>query len=67
MDWPVIVALVLGTLVMLFPVALIWYSIGGGIYCYLHDKRISKLVCNIDADCPPGYKCSGGKCVLSIN
>jgi len=22
-----------------------------------------ELVCSVDADCPPGYKCVGGRCV----
>jgi hypothetical protein len=63
MEWPVIVALILGILVMLMPVVLIWYILGGGIYHTLNDKRVSKLVCSIDTDCPPGYLCFDGRCI----
>jgi hypothetical protein len=67
MEWTVIVALFLGVLVMLVPVALIWYIIGGGIFHSLRDKSASKLVCSVDTDCPPGYLCFEGKCVPATN
>ncbi|MFC1846230.1 hypothetical protein ACFLYM_02305 [Chloroflexota bacterium] len=65
MDGPVMMALVPAALVMIFPVAFIWYSVVGGVYQHLRDKRINKLECSIDFDCPPGYKCLNGKCVAS--
>jgi len=28
------------------------------------QTRVSlELVCSVDADCPPGYRCVGGRCV----
>ena len=67
MEWTAIVALFLGVLVMLVPVVLIWYIIGGGIYHSLRDKSIGKLICSIDTDCPSGYLCFDGKCMPATN
>jgi hypothetical protein len=25
------------------------------------------LACSLDADCPPGYRCVGGRCVLATS
>lgn len=40
----------------------VWYLNIGGIY-HLIKTRSKKLVCSVDADCPPGYVCVDGFCV----
>jgi len=39
MEWPVIVVLVLGIPVILFPAAYVWYLNLGGIYAAIGEKR----------------------------
>lgn len=39
MEWQFIVALVIATPIILFPVALIWYLNIGGIYALVRDAR----------------------------
>ena len=39
MDWQVVLALVLGIPVILFPAAYIWYLNIGGLYQVIHDAR----------------------------
>ena len=39
MEWAVIVALVLGIPVILFPAAYVWYMNIGGMYATLREKR----------------------------
>lgn len=71
MGWGTILALVLGILVVLFPVAFIWYINVGGIYTAIKRRRVAKLLkkalpnltCSISADCPVGFVCVGGYCV----
>ena len=41
--------------------AVIGFAIAGGIA--LAELQSRHLVCYVDADCPPGYECIGGKCL----
>lgn len=71
MEWTTILALVIAVVVILFPVAFIWYINGGGIYASIKRRRLAKLLnktlpnltCSTNADCPVGYVCLGGRCV----
>ena len=65
MEWSMILALSITVLIVLFPVALVWYICIGGICVALRGKRIAvlDLTCSVDADCPPGYLCENGHCV----
>lgn len=71
MEWGTILPLAIGTIVVLFPVAFIWYINVGGIYAAIKRRRVAKLVekaipnltCTIDAECPQGYVCLTGYCV----
>ena len=71
MELGTIVALVIGVLVILFPVAIIWYINIGGMVSAVKGRRAvkqvektpSSLTCSVDADCPPGYVCLNGRCV----
>ena len=71
MEWPSIVAIVIGGLVMLIPAALVWYICIGGICvaitgkkrAKLFEKAATNLTCSINADCPKGYVCVNGRCV----
>ena len=47
---------------------LIWVGAGSALYqsrkrAKLLEKAIPNLACSIDADCPPGFVCIGGRCV----
>ena len=66
MAWSTILAIALGSLAVLFPVALVWYICIGGICVAIKERRValSSLTCSIDADCPPGYSCVNGHCIL---
>ncbi len=50
-----------------FPV-LIWVAAVVAIRKAITGWRESRLAagfaCSVDSDCPPGFVCSGGKCVL---
>lgn len=44
--------------------------VGAGVALYYSRKQASllkqehpELSCSIDSDCPPGYRCIGGRCV----
>ena len=71
MEWPYIVAIVIGGLVALFPAALVWYICIGGICEAVRSKERAKLLkkaptnltCTIDADCPRGYVCVNERCM----
>ena len=39
MEWPVVLALVLGIPVILFPAAYVWYLNIGGLYALVRKKR----------------------------
>lgn len=61
-----IVIVFLAALIVLLPVAFVWYITGGGIYLaakrYLQKDKQS-ITCSIDSDCPAVCTCIGGKCV----
>jgi hypothetical protein len=69
MEWGTVIALVIAVPFLLFPVALIWYITGGGIYQAIRRARekstqtLENLACSVDADCAPGYACVNGYCV----
>jgi len=67
MEWQVIVAAALTMAFVLVPVGLVSYMSVGGIYKTVlrRGKTIRELSCAIDADCPQGYMCVGGTCVLA--
>jgi hypothetical protein len=72
MEWEAILVLAIGIPVIIFPVALIWFINIGGIMATVKrwrtaeqsDKATSKLTCSVDMDCPTGYVCIDGQCVL---
>ncbi len=48
---------------------LIWVGAGSALYhsrkqARLLEKALPNWACSIDADCPPGFVCAGGYCVL---
>jgi hypothetical protein len=59
------IAAVAGVLVSLLPIAFIGYVNVGGIRKALRDRRAkaTEPLCSIDADCPEGYICRGGRCI----
>jgi hypothetical protein len=68
MEWEVILALAIGILVILSPVAFVWYINIGGVFKRgraeeLFEKTLPNLTCSVDTDCPPGYVCLGGRCM----
>ena len=71
MEWGIIVALIIGILIIVFPVVFIWYISIGGIYEAIKgykkfkvlENALSNLACSVDIDCPPGYICMEGHCV----
>jgi hypothetical protein len=71
MEAGVIIALIIGIFIILFPVALIWYLNIGGILISIRNRGVARQfkevpsyqTCSIDNDCPPGYKCLGGRCI----
>ena len=72
MEFGIVLALTLGVFVILLPVGLVWYLNISGIHeavkgyrtAKLFEGALSKLTCSIDTDCPPGYVCAGGRCIL---
>lgn len=66
MEWTAILALALAAPFVLIPVGFIWYMNAGGLYQAIRQARLKKkMVCSINADCPPGHVCVNGKCVLA--
>jgi hypothetical protein len=71
MEWGTILALFTGGIVILFPVAFIWYLNIGGILKVVKSrgavkelqKTPSNFTCSVDNDCPTGYVCLDGRCV----
>jgi hypothetical protein len=71
METVAIVVLSVGIPVFLFPVAFIWYLNIGGILKAIKNRGVARqfeealsdLTCSVDADCPLGYMCLGGRCV----
>ena len=71
MELGTIVALTVGMLVIIIPVALIWYINISKIYRDIKEGSEEKppapayvnLTCSLNSDCPPGYVCVGGYCV----
>ena len=43
MEWPVILALVLGIPIILFPAAYVWYLNLGGVYAAIKKARAKRL------------------------
>ena len=71
MEWYIILILVFAGLFVLLPVMFAWgILVAGGIYQSSRQERpmkeeIPELVCSLDADCPPGYVCVNGRCMLA--
>jgi hypothetical protein len=71
MEWGTILALATGGLIVLFPVAFIWYVNVGGILTASKSRGVvkkfkeapSNLTCSIDNDCPQGFVCLNRRCV----
>jgi len=71
MEWKMLLALVLGTPVIIIPVAFIWYINIGGIFEVIRRRRVARtlekalpdITCSLDTDCPEGYVCVEGYCV----
>jgi hypothetical protein len=71
MEGGTILALAIGSLIILSPVAFIWYINVGGVLTAIKSRRVAKqfektpsnLTCSVDTDCPPGYVCLDGQCV----
>jgi hypothetical protein len=55
MEWPVILALVLGIPIILFPAAYVWYLNLGGVYAAIKKARAKRLVRE------EGVKAAGGE------
>ena len=45
-------------------VGFVWYLNIGGLYHLLKDRK-KEAVCSLDSECPPGYICINGNCVLA--
>ncbi|MBE0480009.1 MAG: hypothetical protein IBX68_03415 [Dehalococcoidia bacterium] len=58
----VFVLLLAPLMLLLLPVALVWYINGAGIYQLLRS-RTSALACGVNADCPEGHVCVDGRCI----
>ena len=60
----VVTALLIGSLTPM----LVWAASGAALYERRKEKNLlkqaSNLTCSIDADCPPGYACVNGRCIL---
>ena len=70
MEWTTITVSAIIVLIVLFPVAFIWYINVGSMFKAIKswgkEKQFEKtpnLTCSIDADCPPGYVCFNGRCI----
>lgn len=66
MDW--ITGLVFALMIpfLLVPVLFTWYLTASGLGKLVlgeNRERQVALLCRIDADCPEGYVCIGGRCV----
>ena len=62
-----VILTIIGTIVVLLPLAYVAYVNAGSI-SQLRKKSVLKrmanaLTCSIDADCPPGYTCNNGVCM----
>lgn len=73
---PSILILILLLFIMLMPAC----ALGGlinrlytsildyGFYCKIKTKLVknipSESICSVDSDCPPGYVCMNGRCIL---
>lgn len=60
-------ALVMG---LLAPI-LVWVGAGAALYqrrkeVKLFKQTLPNLSCSLDTDCPPGYMCTGGRCVPQV-
>jgi len=69
METQMVVALALGTPVLLLPVAFVGYMSFGGWYSVMKErKRQGESLhqqCQVDSDCPPGWLCQNGVCMPS--
>ena len=65
MEWSTVLVMAVAILIVLFPLAFVWYICIGGICAAIKRSRVANfnLMCSIDADCPPGYICVNGHCV----
>ncbi len=65
MEWSTIIMLAIAILVILFPLAFIWFVCIGGICMAVKKSRVamSNLKCSVDTDCPSGFICVDGHCV----
>lgn len=63
MDGLTIIALIIGSLVALFPLVYISYVNIGGFYHTLRRALRQTSICSVDTDCPPGHTCVNGSCI----
>jgi hypothetical protein len=56
MEWPVILALVLGIPIILFPAAYVWYLNLGGVYAAIRKARAKRLVREEGVEAAKGEK-----------
>jgi hypothetical protein len=65
MEWSIVIVMAIAILIILFPLAFVWYVCIGGICMAIKRSRVANLnlMCSIDTDCPPGYICVNGHCV----
>jgi hypothetical protein len=73
MGWGTILLSGIVGLFVLFPLAFVWYVNVGGMMTGIKNRGMAKkfkeapsnLACSVDSDCPPGYACLDGRCVLA--
>ncbi len=67
MEPVTVLVFALGLLVVLVPIALVWYINIGGILQAIRMKSLEKLSCKLDSDCPAGFICVNGRCVKAAS
>ena len=73
MEMYIVLILIIAALICMVAPGLIWYINIAGTFTAIKRLLAGKLfrqeilTCSIDADCPPGHVCMGGRCILQRN